>query len=236
MNRGGFMKSLGLGLFGATIATQSTANIPHTEVIDIEILVNGKKLGEKESYLEWVYTDFKKFDKYLNEKNYEKLKEEYEKLYDSLRWYLNRLKYEDVRKWEEDLKDVNEWNPTDSIKNIILISDKLINSYPFINCGDDYFKYTYFNTLVSLGELYLMLDKKEQSFQVFSLIENNYTFYIHKDFKYLNNPFQWVSSILNEYEYYEEAYKYALLDQINRTDGTKSRLLKQLTKQLHKNG
>jgi len=243
MNRGGFMKNLGLGLFGATIATQSTANVPNTKIIDIEILVNGKKLDEldeKESYQNWVYTDFYKFDRYLENSNYKKLEEEYEKLYNSLRWYLNRLKYEDIKIWEEKLNNTDKLYRIESIKYINLISNKIIKLFPLINCKDNYFKdwskQAYYNTVISLGEFHLIMNNNEQTFQAYSLIEKNHSLYKHKDFKYTNNPFQWMSSILNEYECYEEAYKYALLDQINRTDGTKSRLLKQLTKQLHKNG
>lgn len=240
MNRGGFIKNFGLGLFGAAVATQPSADVPKTEIIDIELLVNGKKPGEKESYQNWVYTDFWRFDRYLSDNNHEKLKEEYEKLYNSLRWYLNRLKYEDIKKWEDRLDNTDELNRIESIKYINLISSKIIESFPIVHCKSNHFKdwskQAYYNTVISLGEFHLVMDNNEQAFQVYSLIEKTYTPYTHKDFKYTNNPFQWMSSILNEYECYEEAYKYALLDQESRTDGTKSRLLRQLTKQLNKNG
>lgn len=240
MNRGGFIRNLGLGMFGAAVATQSSANIPNPETIDIEILINGKRFDEnkKESYKDWVYTDFWRFDRYLSDNNHEKLKEEYEKLYNSLRWYFNRLKYEDISTWEENLIDADKLTRSECIKYIELISNKFIESFPFTNCKNKYFtdwsKQAYYSTIISLGEFHLVMENNDQAFQAYSLIEKNYTPYTHKDFKYNSNPFQEVAYILNQHECYEEAYKYALLDQESRTDGTKSRLLRQLTKQLNK--
>jgi len=239
MHRGSFIKNLGLGLFGATIATQSSAKVSDTKA-NLEFTINGRRPGQKQSYREWVYTDFQKFDKYLSSGNYEKLQEESKKLYNSLRWYLNRFKHEDIRQWEDKLNDVDNLTRTESIKYINLISSKIIDSFPLTNCKNNYFedwsKQLYYNTVISLGEFNLMIENNEKAFQVYSLIEKKYVPYTHEDFEECNNPFQWTASILNEYQCFEEAHKYALLDQEARTDGTKSRLLKQLNKQLNKNG
>jgi hypothetical protein len=239
MDRSSFLKNTILSAFGVVAAKQTIAqNQPQVETIkhNIEYTINGRKPGEKVSYLEWVHTDLTKIDFYLSNGDYANLQTEVDKLYNSLRWYLNRFKFEDIKTWEDKLKDADKLKRTEAMHFISVISNKLTKAFPLTNCESKYYedwsKQVYYNTLTTLGELNLLLEKNEEAYVTFDLIKNNFTPYSHKEFKETNNPFQWPAQILNENDLYEKAYEFAKLDQEHRTDGTNSRLFKQLSKKL----
>jgi len=330
MDRINFLKKLGLGAATVSIpasvvacvtseginyhSEQEATVIHKKEIVDIEFLVNGKPVDDfgfcRESYKDWVYTDFTLFDKYLEEGNYERVKYHVEQrkggkiyencteseilsaekdgrigddwyeitdidgtiradykpdhdaekegrqklikgyvtdpdgqgpgLYDSLRWYFLRWKHQDIRTWDDHLIDSDKLTDEECIFKIQEMSDKFLNAFPFENCTDRYYKdwslRQFYLTCDTLLEYYLTIEDKQKAFDIISLVEQKYLPYKHKEFKKENNPFQSIAYFLNKYELYEEAYKYASLDQINRTDGTRSRMLMRLKKQLNKVG
>jgi hypothetical protein len=240
MDRSSFLKSTIFSALGVAVARQAPAqNISQRKVVkhNIEITINGRKPGEKASYQEWVYTDFTKSDSYLSSGDYISLEKEVDKLYNSLRWYLNRFKFEDIKTWEDRLKDADKLKRTEAMHFINTISNKLTKILPLTNCQSEYHrdwsKQVYYNTLTTLGEFNLILEKNEDAYIAFDLIKKSFTPYSHEEFKETNNPFQWPAQILNENALYEKAYEFAKLDQEHRVDGTNSRLFKQLSKKLN---
>jgi len=195
-----------------------------------------KKKSERVSYSTWVYSDFTKFDTYLANKDYVNLQEEYEKLYACVRWYLNRLKHEDIKIWEDRLKDADIFNSSEAVSAISLITNKISKCFPLIDCKDKYYsdwsRFAYYNNLTALGEVNLLTSNNENAYRIFDSIKESYIVYKHKEFKSTRAPFGWIATILEENELYEKAYEFAKLDQQTRTDGTNSRLFKQLSKKL----
>jgi hypothetical protein len=251
MDRGSFLKNSILSAFGVVAAKQIVAQNPqqleaaaNTEAIrekwellkairqDFELHKKKKRV----SYSTWVYSDFTKFDTYLANKDYVNLEEEYNKLYASVRWYLNRLKHEDIKNWEDNLTDADMFNSSEAVSVISTITNKISKCFPLIDCKDKYYadwsRFAYYNNLTALGEVNLLISNNENAYKIFDSIKESYIAYKHKEFKSTRAPFGWIATILDENELHEKAYEFAKLDQETRTDGTNSRLFKQLSKKL----
>lgn len=98
----------------------------------------------------------------------------------------------------------------------------------------DFFNDTAYGCIREIGTSYLIAEDNENAIKWFEKLKEIYTpFKGSRKKEYGSNPFGWVAKILFDEGLIDTSFEYAVLDQENRFDGSNSRLLKQLKKQLN---